>query len=147
MVEDIEHILERAGIRPTSNRILVLRSLLRSTGPLCLADLESELQTVEKSSVSRVLALLLEKGVVHAIEDGRGIIRYEPCHGDHSHEVMSDNDDAGDLHAHFYCEVCRKVYCLSAVPTPRVSVPEGFEARSINYMIKGICPSCRPKTP
>lgn len=135
------HILEEAGIKPTSNRILVLRAIQRSERPLCLADLENELQTLEKSSVSRVLTLLQAHGVIHAIEDGRGITRYETCCGDHAHDTGHNAND-GDLHAHFYCERCHRVFCFPAIHTPQVPLPEGFTTLSINYMLKGICPDC-----
>ncbi|MCM1005534.1 MAG: transcriptional repressor [Prevotella sp.] len=145
MSDNIEQLLTDAGIRPTSNRILVLRQLLRSENPVSLSDLEEELQTLEKSSVLRVLTLLLDKGVIHSLEDGRGITRYELCHADHTHimdEIPSEQDH-DDMHAHFYCEKCKKVYCLSAIPTPRPIVPDGFKVTSINYMLKGLCPNCR----
>lgn len=138
-MNETEEILERAGIKPTSNRILVLREILRSHRPLSLMDLDEILDTLDKSSISRVLSLLLEHGAIHAVEDGRGIVRYETCHGDHSHE--SDND----MHAHFYCERCRKVYCFEDIPAPSVKLPAGFSSHSVNYMIKGICPGCRKK--
>lgn len=136
-----EEVLTEAGIKPTSNRILVLREIMKSKRPLSLMDLDSMLDTLEKSSIFRVLTLLAEAGVVHAVEDGRGIVRYEACSG-HHHAGGIDSD----LHAHFYCESCNKVFCLDETPTPEVNVPEGFSARSINYMIKGLCPDCNRKT-
>ncbi|MDE6400100.1 MAG: transcriptional repressor [Muribaculaceae bacterium] len=132
----IENILEKSGIKPTSNRILVLREILKSDRPLSLMDLDSILDTLDKSSISRVLTLLLEHGAVHAVEDGRGITRYETCNGDHSHEADSD------MHAHFYCERCHKVFCLEDIPAPSVPLPAGFTPHSVNYMVKGFCPEC-----
>lgn len=148
MTTEEEKILEGHGVKPTSNRILVLRALLGSERPLCLADLEYELQTLEKSSVQRVLTLLLEKGVIHTMEDGRGITRYEMCHGNHRHsmyEVEEDvkAEDADDMHAHFYCEKCKRVFCFPDIPAPLALLPAGFETRSVNYMLKGLCPECR----
>ncbi len=135
---DIDQLLSQAGIRPTANRILVMRQLIRSERPLSLTDLETRLDTLDKSSVFRVLTLLLEQGLVHGVEDGRGITRYEICHGDHH---QSGDDD--DLHAHFYCEKCNKVFCFPQINTPHVNLPEGFSVNSINFMIKGICPDCQ----
>lgn len=132
-------LLTAAGIRPTANRILVTRELLTSERPLSLTELETRIDTMDKSSVFRVLTLLLEHGVAHGIEDGRGITRYEICHADHSHEGGDDDD----LHAHFYCEKCKKVFCFPQINTPKVSLPEGFSISSVNFMIKGICPKCQ----
>lgn len=136
-MNDIEHLLTEAGIRPTSNRIIVTRELLNSESPMSLMDLEARIDTLDKSSVFRVLTLLLEHGVVHAVEDGRGVTRYEICRGDHHRHGTDD-----DLHAHFYCEKCNKVFCFPQINTPEVSLPEGFSVNSINFMIKGVCPSC-----
>ncbi len=137
-MQDIEQILSRAGIRPTSNRILVMRELIKSRRPMSMMDLESSIDTLDKSSVFRVLTTLLEQGLVHGIEDGRGITRYEICHGDHQRHKADD-----DLHAHFYCEKCNRVFCFPQINTPSVSMPEGFSVNSINFMIKGICPDCQ----
>lgn len=133
---DIESLLERGGVRPTSNRILVLRAIKEGKGPMSLAELESSLETLDKSSIFRVLSLLLEKHIVHAVEDGRGVECYELCsgHGD---------DCLGEIHAHFYCTCCRQVYCLDDVVAPAVPIPEGFVATSVNYMLKGICGKCK----
>lgn len=134
--------LEKAGVKPTSNRILVFRAILNSDRPLCLAELEEELQTLDKSSVSRVLNLLQAHGLIHAIEDGRGLTRFETCCGDHCHDGDHSANDS-DLHAHFYCQRCHRVYCFPAIHTPQVPLPHGFTTLSINYMIKGICPDCQ----
>lgn len=131
--------LNRAGIKPTPNRILVLDALLHASHPLSLVELETELGTLEKSSVFRVLTVLLEKELVHTLEDGRGITKYEVCHG-------HDHHSAGDMHPHFYCERCHNVYCLDNVATPDIPIPVGFKVKSVNFMFKGICSSCSSRS-
>lgn len=132
-----EEILTAGGIKPTANRILVVRALLNSKSPMSLIELETALETMDRSSVQRVLTLLSEQDVVHVMEDGRGVSKYEVCHS-HDHH---DHDD--DHHAHFYCEKCHKVYCLEDVTIPHVPVPEGFMVKGANFMLKGICPKCK----
>lgn len=136
---DTVAILEKAGVRPTSNRILVLKTLLLAKSPFGLIELEAELQTLERSSIFRVLTLLLEHGVIHTIEDGRGVTKYEMCHGD-SHCGVDD------MHAHFYCEKCNKVYCFEDITAPHIDIPSEFQVKSVNYMLKGICPECAAKS-
>lgn len=131
-----EQLLERAGIKPTSNRLLVLRALESSEMPLSLIELETKLETLERSSISRVLALLLENDVVHSFEDGRGVAKYEICRG----ETHCSHDD---MHAHFFCEKCNRVYCFEEIAAPKINIPDEFQIRSINYMLKGICPNCK----
>lgn len=48
---DLTTCLERKGVRPTANRILVLRALRESAHPMSLADLENHLETLDKSSI------------------------------------------------------------------------------------------------
>ncbi len=135
MVEE-ERILESAGVRVTANRLLVLRALLNAPAPVSLIELETELETLERSSISRTLTLFADHDLVHLLEDGRGITKYELCH---SHDHSAQNDE----HPHFYCEKCRRVFCLDSEVIPPVAVPDGFEVRSVNYMLKGLCRDCR----
>ncbi len=135
-MESVEKVLERKGVRPTSNRILVLKALLNCTRPVNLADLEQMLQPMDKASIFRVLELFSEKDVVHVIEDGSRTQKYELCHGEEYHTVA-------DQHVHFYCEQCRETYCLESVPVPAVAVPDGYDVHAANYLLKGICPKCR----
>lgn len=128
-------ILERAGIKATPNRTMVLDELLKSTSPQSLIELETSLETLERSSVLRALNVLLENDLIHMIEDGRGISKYEVCRSNHH--------KADDMHPHFYCHICGNTFCLTEQSVPHISLPEGFEVHSVNYMIKGICAKCK----
>ena len=68
---EAEDFLAKRGVRPTANRILVLRELVRATHPVSLADLEALLgYQMDRASIFRVLELFAERDVVHPIEDG-----------------------------------------------------------------------------
>lgn len=136
--QDTIEWLEQKGIRPTANRILIFKELVRLNKPACLSDLENELATMDKSSIFRVLTLFLEHDVVHAFEDGRGVLQYELC------------DNAGvcnhkDCHIHFYCESCHLSFCLEEMDLAAVCLPEGFTSHSASFVIKGECAECRRK--
>jgi len=135
-MEDIVDILSHHGIRPTANRITIAKALASSETPLSMVELEAELDTIDKSNIFRTLTLFRENHLVHAFEDGGDGVRYEFCHSHHD-----DEDD--DLHAHFYCEKCHKTTCLKEIPVPQTKLPEGYRESSVNYVIKGICPSCQ----
>ena len=130
-----EEMLEKSGIKATSNRLLVLRSLIESDHPLSLIEIETKIETMERSSVLRVLNILLENDVVHAFEDGRGVSKYEICHGETHCSI-------NDMHAHFYCEKCDRVFCFEDISAPHINIPPNFRIRSVNYMLKGLCPDC-----
>ena len=133
--EECASLLEQHGVRPTANRIVVVRELATAGRPLTLSEIEGRIASIDKSGVFRALTLFREHHLVHAIEDGCGAQRYELCHS-HSH----DGDD--DLHVHFFCERCQRTYCLDAIPIPAVATPPGFTPTSANFIIKGVCPHC-----
>lgn len=133
----IEELFEHHGIKPTANRQLVARALADSRRPLSLAELEERLVTLDRSSIFRALTLFRDQHMVHVIEGGSEGVHYELCQSQsHSHET----DD--DQHAHFHCERCHRTFCLEDVAIPTVTLPDGYEVTSVNYLIKGICPAC-----
>lgn len=132
---EIEKLLTDKGVKPTANRILVMKALAESDTPQSLADLEVTLDTVDRASIFRVLGLFAEKEVVHVIDDGTRSVKYEVCHSAHQHTVA-------DHHVHFHCEKCGRLYCFEHLSVPQVATPEGFEVKSINFMLKGLCPKC-----
>ncbi len=133
---EIEEFLTSKGVKPTSNRILVMRELLKASRPLSLADLEELFgHTLDKASIFRVLELFSEKDVVHVIEDGSRSLKFELCHGSSHHSIA-------DQHVHFFCEQCKEIFCLPNIKVPILELPEGFSSHSVNYLIKGNCPKC-----
>lgn len=132
---NLEELLEHHGVKPTANRLLIARALQDAERPLSLMELESRLETIDKSNVFRALTAFREAHLVHVLEDAGDGVRYELCH---SHSEEHDED----VHVHFYCTHCHKTYCLEDTPVPPVEVPEGFSPESVSYLVKGICPEC-----
>lgn len=125
-------------VRPTANRELVLRLIAESDRAVSLSDIETALETVDKSTISRILNLFLEHHLLHAIEDGSGSVKYELCGGKYEHSVQ-------DMHPHFYCEQCHRTFCMQSVTIPPVEVPRGYVVNSVNYVLKGLCSDCDKK--
>ena len=137
---DLEHIMQEAGLRPSPVKVMVMRVLHCADRPLSAAEIETRLETVDRSSIGRTLAALAQKDIVHTIDDGTGSMKYEMCrcHGDH-HEVHDD------IHPHFHCLRCRQTFCFEGIDIPAIPLPEGFTAEDVNYVVKGICPDCQHK--
>ena len=131
----MEHLLQEHGVKATPNRLLVARALADAGRPLSLMELEAQLETIDKSAIFRTLGTFREAHLVHVLEDSGDGVRYELCrsHGE-------DHDD--DIHVHFYCTRCHRTFCLEDTPVPPVKVPEGYEAESVSYLLKGVCPEC-----
>ena len=136
--QDIISRLESKGIRPTANRILVMKTLMGEQNPQNLSNLERKMVSMDKSSIFRTLTLFLEHDVVHAFEDGRGVLCYELC----EEKGACDHHDG---HIHFYCESCQRSFCMEDIHIPSFELPEGFYPHSISFVIKGECPECRKK--
>ena len=129
-------LIEHQGVKPTANRILIAQALLDAGRPVSMMEIEAMVETIDKSNIFRALQAFREAHLVHVLDDTGDGVRYELCHSHHD-----DEDD--DVHVHFYCEKCHRTYCLEDTPIPPVSIPEGFEVETVNYLLKGICPDCR----
>ena len=133
--KQIEGLLEQHGIKLTANRILIAKIMSTLDYPISMKELETMLLTMDKSSIFRTLSHFKSHHLVHQLEDGNDIVRYELCH---SHSEEEDED----IHVHFYCEHCHRTFCLNEISVPQVNLPVGYRQTAVNYMIKGICPDC-----
>lgn len=130
--------LQSRGIKPTANRILIIKAIEEASRAVSIHELEKIMYPMDKSSIFRTLNLFFKHHLVHAIEDGSGSLKYEICDGE-------DDCSIDDMHAHFYCESCHRTICLKSTLIPVIGLPEGFSMHSINYMVKGICDQCMRK--
>lgn len=141
MIENNEYQdkLENRDIKPTSLRLLILKTMMQENRAVSILDLENRLDTVDKSTISRTLSLFLSHHLIHSIDDGSGSLKYAVCGNSCTCSVE-------DLHSHFYCTSCHKTYCLEGIDVPVVKLPVGFSLQSINYVLKGICQDCTYKS-
>ena len=133
---DLLEMMEHHGVKVTANRLTIARALAEAARPLSMMELEQAVETIDKSNVFRTLTVFREARLVHALEDTGEGIRYELCRSHHE-----DADD--DIHPHFYCTKCRRLFCLHGTAVPAIGVPEGFEVQAASYLVRGICPDCR----
>lgn len=133
--KQIEGLLEQHGIKLTANRILIAKIMSTLDYPISMKELETMLLTMDKSSIFRTLSHFKSHHLVHQMEDGNDIVRYELCHS-----LNKETDE--DIHVHFYCEHCHRTFCLNEISVPQVNLPVGYRQTAVNYMIKGICPDC-----
>lgn len=134
-MKSIEATLIQKGIKPTPNRVLVARCLDGFHHPVSMADIENQIDSIDKSSVFRVLMRFVEKDVVHVIDDGSGSLKYELCRGEAGHSLE-------DMHIHFKCELCGRIFCIESEHIPTIHLPEGFSLFTVNFVGKGICKDC-----
>lgn len=129
-------ILNERNIKATAIRILILKTMSGFDAAFSLSDLEIALDSVDKSTISRTIHLFHEHQLIHSFEDGSGSVKYSVC----SRGCTCSVDE---LHAHFYCNYCKKAFCLENIAVPVFSLSEGMAVESVNLVIKGYCGKCR----
>lgn len=127
------------NVKPTANRIVVVKALEKSDRPLTMRELEEKILSIDKSGIFRTLSLFRDHHIVHVIDGEEGGVRYELCRS-------SCHEQCDDSHVHFYCELCHRTYCLTDLSLPAISLPAGYRPTSANYIIHGICPNCGKTT-
>ena len=135
-MEKIVQLLESKGIRPTAMRLMTYKRLAELNVAISLGDLEKDFKVSERSTLFRTIKTFEEKGVVHQIEDGTGVIKYALC------EENCECEVGNDLHLHFHCNNCNETVCLTEHKIPHISLPDGYITEDINLVVKGICEKC-----
>ncbi|HEA31428.1 Fur family transcriptional regulator, ferric uptake regulator [Gillisia sp. Hel1_33_143] len=133
-MEKIVQILESMGIRPTAMRLMTYKRLAELEVAISLGDLEKDFKISERSTLFRTMKTFEEKGIVHQIQDGTGVIKYALCE--------AKCEVGNDLHLHFHCNNCEETVCLTEHKIPHINLPEGYITKDINLVVKGICEKC-----
>jgi Fur family ferric uptake transcriptional regulator len=136
MIKELKQSLKSHKIKPTAMRLLVLEYLLDREAAVSLTDLYEAFEKSDRTTLYRTLKVFEENGMVHSINDGTGVPKYALC---------SDACDPGhhdDAHIHFHCDKCGKTFCLPKFRIPGFELPENFNKREVNLVVKGNCADC-----
>ncbi|RNL80674.1 transcriptional repressor [Sinomicrobium pectinilyticum] len=132
MDKNVEEMLRSHRLKRTSARIEILSLLLESSHTISYNDISEELgDNFDKSTVYRTLNSFEEKGIIHAVNDGSGGIKYAVT-----------KQESEDAHVHFKCDSCEQTYCLPDTKIPRVHAPDGFIINRSSLLINGTCKYC-----
>ena len=132
----LNDILHRRQLSSTESRRKILRLFLNSDDALTHGDIEKTVgDKYDRVTIYRTLQTFEEKGIIHAIPTADNSILYalcKECEEGHHH----------DDHVHFICTACEKTICLDDVVSPKIELPKGYEAESVQVVIKGVCKEC-----
>lgn len=132
----LNDILRRKHLSVTDSRRKILSLFLSSKDALAHGDIESKAgEKFDRVTVYRTLQTFVEKGIIHTIPTADNSVRYALCR---DCEEGHHHDD----HVHFVCTNCGKTICLDDVVSPRIDLPEGYEAKTVQVVINGICKDC-----
>lgn len=133
----ITKTLRNYHVRPTKTRKAILNIFLDADFALSHADIENKMTCdCDRVTIYRTLDTFLEKGLIHKVADGSGIIRYA-LGNNYTPQPHDDN------HVHFKCVKCNRVYCLPSVDVPALELPPGYDLYSFSIIAEGICENCK----
>ncbi|HYU56892.1 MAG TPA: Fur family transcriptional regulator [Actinomycetota bacterium] len=130
-------LLGDAGLRPTRQRLAILRSVAAERRPVTAQDLYARLRGSGPSpglaTVYRTLRSLADAGVLRTFPAGEGEVAYRLCEPGHHH--------------HLICEGCGQVVEIPSCEVEEwasgVAERRGFTAAHHQADIFGLCPKCR----
>lgn len=136
----LEHI-QKAGLRRTSQRDLILEIFLRTEEHLTSEDLywlvQKQDPSVGHTTVYRTLKLLAEAGLAREVRFGDGKTYYEH-HYNHEH------------HDHLICTECGKIieFFSPEIEEMQDKMAEKYGFRLTNHSLRmwGVCGDCQKRT-
>lgn len=127
-------ILSDGGVKPSAQRMLILRFLMENRIHPTVDEIFKALQpdnpTLSRTTVYNTLRLLAAAGIIRCIEIGGGDgARWDYQYYEHSHFICTDCGHVRDID-----------FSLSEADYPLM--PEGYSLLSADVIFKGRCPEC-----
>src|SRR6476620_8873409 len=133
----IAEILRRKNLSVTDSRKKILSIFLAHPDALAHGDIEKKAgEKFDRVTVYRTLQTFVDKGILYTIPTADNSVLYALCKD-------CDEGHHHDDHVHFICDNCHKTYCLDGVVSPRLELPEGYQATSVQVLINGLCKECK----
>ena len=129
-------LLKKKHLSITESRKKILSIFLETKDALAHGDIEKKAsEKFDRVTIYRTLQSFVEKGLIHSIPTSDNSVRYalcKDCTEGHHH----------DDHVHFVCSNCEKTICLDDVVSPKLNLPEGYNADNVQVVIHGVCTEC-----
>ena len=132
--QDLAVQIRNAGLKPTAQRIAILKELLSRTdhpgADMVYKKLKNEYPSLSMNTIYLNLEAFVREGVIQRINNLTNLGRF-------------DGNPAP--HHHFICTKCKSIIDLHDVSLPEIEVPEGFNIAKIftdQIQLNGICTDC-----
>lgn len=126
-------ILMSKNIRPSLTRVMIFDYLrehrTHPTADEIYTALSPKAPTLSKTTVYNTVKLFQSEGIIKMITIEEQQARFDAC---------------TDLHGHFLCLDCGKVYDFDT-SEPKANLPEGFEISTEEIYFTGRCKKCNKK--
>lgn len=132
-------IVRETGLKRTPLRIGVLELLLHDKQPLSAPQILAKLpKRTDKVTLYRTLKTFTQRKLLHRVRGDDQVWRYG----------LGELNAPRHQHAHFVCDGCGTVECMSETPAPRKSAPRskvrrGYRIAYSEVLLHGTCPDCR----
>jgi len=131
-----ESLLNEKKIKVTKQRITVLDLIISKDSSFSASDLFDELKgKLDMVTIYRNLQLLCGEGIIREVMNRSG------------KQYFEFSADSSPVHPHFYCSLCRKIFCLKSKnnfsPPKREVTERNFIVHETLLQYSGICPSCQ----
>lgn len=129
-------ILKQHDIKKTPARVAMINVLQNSEFPVSESEIKEEMSNLyDRITFYRNIQTLSAAGIIHKIVADNTTVRYALNSCEHGHKHTAG-------HAHFFCEGCRVVICMSQIKVPEYELPKGFRYADCDVIIRGICEKC-----
>ena len=136
-VHELQQRIRDGGLRATPCRIALLRLMQVQNSPLCHSDVVERFTDAafDQSTIYRALNDLTDAGLLHRMELGDHVWRYE----------LPEKHTNQDGHPHHLCEACGQITCLSdsAIPLDEFVICAASVGTVREVLLKGICRECQ----
>jgi Fur family transcriptional regulator, ferric uptake regulator len=137
--KNLDELLRTAGLRCTSVRLEVLKVFAQAGQPVSAPQVLERLpEGIDRVTLYRTLNTFTDKKLLHRVRGDDQIWRYG---------LGDSNGAARHGHAHFVCDKCGTVECLSDTPTrekapKRTGLRPGYRVDYSEVLVHGACPDC-----
>lgn len=130
-------VLHQHQLKRTSCREGILDAIIEAGHALSESEIRDRLQgNYDRTTFYRSFKTLEENNILHKIMVDNQLIKY----------AIESSADKKEAHAHFYCEACECVLCMNSINLFMPQLPNGYEPRTIELIIKGLCQKCTKTT-
>ena len=131
---DISSILTNANIRPSYQRVTILKALSMCKTHPTAEELFERLAEISDVAISRAtlyntLQLFVKNGIITEVDMHSNETHYEP-------NLI--------FHPHFHCEKCGRIIDISG-EAPELTLPDGYVIHRYSMNVSGTCPECSEK--
>lgn len=133
-------ILSKYKLRRTACRLGIIEQMQCAGYALSEIEIKGLLsKNFDRTTFYRSFKTLVEKGVLHKIVLDNQQVRYALKH-------FCDDEECVHLsngeHIHFLCEECNVVQCFDSLESFSVTLPRGYQIKTKEILVKGICANC-----